>query len=97
MQGLLDRVEGLLEDGGSGGSREIEEEVLVKHAIEKARQELQAARSFFENVAEEDMVDHAIYSLQAAERKYDYLLKYARKMGYRQQFLWGQTIRKEEG
>ncbi len=98
MQGLMDKMDSLLVEGGSE-SVAVDEEVMVKMAIEKARRELLSARSFFDNVTDHDMVDHAVYSLQAAERKYAYLLKYAREKGYRQtlhQTLQGQLNNKEE-
>lgn len=97
MQGIMDRVDGMLTEDDMGDSMEVEEEDLVKQAVENARRELLAARSYFDNVSDPDMVDHAIYALQAAEKKYTYLLKYAREKGYRQQYLWGEMINKEEG
>jgi len=50
-------------------------------AVEEARVEWSAARRYFEIVSEPDLVDQAIYSLQAAERKYMYLLKLAKLQG----------------
>lgn len=50
-------------------------------AIEKARQEWLSARSYFDNVTDPDLIDHAIYCVEAAERKYMYLLKQAKKEG----------------
>jgi len=43
-----------------------------------ARREIEAARAQFEEVHDPDLVDHAIYRLQAAERHYVYLLREAR-------------------
>ncbi len=63
---------------------EVKEEEMLKKAINKAGKELLVTRSFFDNVTDPDMVDHAIYAMQAAERKYAYLLKFAREKGYRQ-------------
>lgn len=51
--------------------------------VEEARQEWQMAISRFNQVTEPDLVDHAIYVMQGAERKYTYLLKKARQEGYR--------------
>lgn len=50
-------------------------------AVEEARVEWSAARRYFEIVSEPDLIDQAIYSLQAAERKYMYLLKLAKLQG----------------
>ncbi len=99
MQGLVGKMDSLLTESHDTRSVEVDEEVMVKGAIEKARRELFAARSFFESVSDHDMVDHAVYSLQAAERKYAYLMKYARQKGYRQtldQTLRDQIYNKEE-
>ncbi|GEM_PF-346211 len=50
----------------------------VKHewcrAVEEARLEWEKARSYFENVSEPDLVDHAVHLLAAAEKKYNYIL-----------------------
>ena len=82
VQGLIDRVDTALSDDDK--NPQIDEEVLLKRAVEKAKSELLAARSFFDSVSDPDMIDHAIYKIQAAEKKYAYLLKFARERGYRQ-------------
>jgi len=46
--------------------------------VEQARQDWLAAKSYFESVSEPDLVDHAIYLVEAAETKYMYLLRKAR-------------------
>lgn len=43
--------------------------------VEEARVEWSAARRYFEIVSDPDLVDQAIFTLQAAEKKYTYLLK----------------------
>ena len=91
LQGLVDKVDSLLVEGGSKKQIELDEEVMLKRAVEKARRELIAVQSFFDSVSDPDMVDHAVYTMQAAERKYAYLIKFARKKGYRQ--TWEQTLR----
>jgi len=50
-------------------------------AVDRARREWLAARAYFETVAEPELVDHAIYLVDAAERKYVYLLRAAREAG----------------
>lgn len=45
--------------------------------INKAKEEWQDARNFFEEVTDPDLVDHAIYRMDSAEKKYMYLLKVA--------------------
>ncbi len=51
----------------------------ITELVEEARQEWQAARAYFETVSEPELVDHAIYLVEAAEKKYMYLLKKARE------------------
>jgi hypothetical protein len=60
---------------------EVEEELY--DTVERARREWLAARSFFDSVTDPDLIDHAIYAVDAAEKKYLYLLKKARNSGYR--------------
>ena len=43
--------------------------------INDAQREWQEAQNYFNNVSDPELVDHASYLLQAAERKYMYLLK----------------------
>jgi hypothetical protein len=49
--------------------------------IEQARQEWLSAQSYYNSVSDSDLVDHAVYTMQAAEKKYMYLLKKARREG----------------
>ncbi len=65
---------------------ENNEEEELFHTIEQARQDLTVAERFFNDVTDPDLVDHAIFALEAAEKKYSYLLKQARKMGYKVDF-----------
>jgi len=60
----------------------VNTELLPEHDVlaEKARQELQAAQSLFNHVVEKDLVDHAIFKLNAAERRYIFLLSETRRM-----------------
>jgi len=46
--------------------------------VEQARTDWLTARAYFESVSDPDLVDHAIYLIEAAEKKYMYLLKQAR-------------------
>lgn len=47
--------------------------------IEEARQEWQSAKKLFEEATDQDLIDHAIHGVKAAERRYMYLLKEARE------------------
>ncbi len=53
----------------------------ICHAVYAAHQEWLDAISFFENVVDVDLVDHAIHRIEAAKSKYIYLLKLARENG----------------
>jgi hypothetical protein len=53
----------------------IEEFFLSLH---KAQQEMYDAENFFDNVVDPELVDHAIYKMEAAKSKYVYLLKQAK-------------------
>ncbi len=43
--------------------------------IQEAKDELLTARHMFAQMEDPDMVDWAVYSMTAAEKRYDYLLK----------------------
>ncbi|HHW14011.1 MAG TPA: YaaL family protein [Firmicutes bacterium] len=49
--------------------------------VEQARQEWLHAKAFFDHVTDPDLIDMAIYSIEAAEKRYMYLLKVARLQG----------------
>ena len=49
--------------------------------VEQARLEWQHAKERFDQISDPDLIDHAIYDLGAAERRYIYLLKKAREEG----------------
>ncbi|MGM0502315.1 MAG: DUF2508 family protein [Bacillota bacterium] len=51
------------------------EEPQLDQKIEEAREEWIKAKKYFNIVSDPDLIDHAIYLLGAAERKYEYLLK----------------------
>jgi hypothetical protein len=49
--------------------------------VEQARREWLSAQHYYNSVSDTDLVDHAVYLMQAAEKKYTYLLKQARREG----------------
>jgi hypothetical protein len=49
--------------------------------MEVAKLEINAARSMFNNVNDDKLIEVAIYSENVARRRYDYLLSIARKKG----------------
>lgn len=50
-------------------------------AVEQAKADWQTAREYFELVTDPDLIDFAIYNLEAAQRRYTYLLKQVRAQG----------------
>ncbi len=55
----------------------------IRNAVNIAHQDWLDAQSFFENVIDSDLVDHAIHRIDAAKTKYVYLLKLAKENGIR--------------
>lgn len=64
----------------------LKDEVIVTKEIEKpmnniyinletARKEWEDAKNIFENVSDPDLIDYAIYNVEAAQKKYSYLIK----------------------
>ncbi|MGE5507872.1 MAG: YaaL family protein [Chitinophagales bacterium] len=51
--------------------------------VEAARQQWLTAKAYFDYVTDPDLIDMAIYSIEAAEKRYMYLLKVARARGIR--------------
>lgn len=60
-------------------SEDDEQKLLVDHdlasAVQNAKEDWLTARSYFDSITDPDLIDYAIYTLEAAERKYMYLLK----------------------
>lgn len=46
--------------------------------VRRAYADWQAAENYFDNVADPDLIDFAIYDMEAAKKKYVYMLKKAR-------------------
>lgn len=64
----------------SGDQRKTAETDLNK-AIHDAKENWISARSYFDSITDPELVDYAIYTLEAAERKYMYLLKQKKEEG----------------
>lgn len=54
------------------------EEKGYSYDVKRAYADWQAAENYFDNVADPDLVDFAIYDMEAAKKKYVYMLKKAR-------------------
>lgn len=84
MRQALSRLWNRLLPGGGPGAEvgEDRQDALEwVQEVERARRELLAARHYFENVTDRALVDHAIAVLDAAEKKYVYLLRRGRTSG----------------
>ena len=67
--------------GFSTKKNEVNYHEEICRAISEAHREWVDAQNFFENVIDTELVDHAIYKIEAAKTKYIYLLKLAKKNG----------------
>ncbi len=56
-----------------------EKELSIVSQVDRAHREWEQAKAFFNEADDPDLIDHAIYAIEAAERKYIYLLKLAQK------------------
>ncbi len=54
------------------------EEYALTYDIRRAYADWQAAENYFENVTDPDLIDFAIYDIEAAKKKYIYMLKRAK-------------------
>ncbi|HWR56265.1 MAG: YaaL family protein [Bacillota bacterium] len=50
-------------------------------SLEAAREEWLNSQAYFETVTDPDLVDHAIFMMEAAKKRYTYLLKKAKETG----------------
>lgn len=48
--------------------------------VEEAKKEWLAAKDYFENVSEPELIDYAIHSMEATEKRYNFLLKKLKQM-----------------
>jgi len=55
----------------------------LSEQLKQAKYEWLSAQNYYNNVSDADLVDYAAYHIQAAEKKYTYLLKRARHEGLR--------------
>lgn len=54
-------------------------ELSQERLLHSAQQELESAYNVFSRAEDPEMIEFAVYNLKAAEKRYDYLLKQARK------------------
>ncbi|MFA5523213.1 MAG: YaaL family protein [Tissierellales bacterium] len=62
-------------------TNEISEDEKFLDQLSQAHEEWQNAEIYFQSITEPDLIDYAIYKMEASRTKYIYLLKQAREMG----------------
>ncbi|SET04234.1 DUF2508 family protein [Anaerobranca gottschalkii] len=58
----------------------LEQSKSIMELVEEAKKEWLAAKEYFENVSDPDLIDYAIHSIEATEKRYNYLLKKVKQM-----------------
>ncbi|MHB1393749.1 MAG: YaaL family protein [Clostridia bacterium] len=76
----LSDVIGYVLNSLQGISEKDENQELI-NIIFRARQEMLDAQSYFDSVTDTELIDHAIYKMEAAKSQYVYLLKLAKDKG----------------
>lgn len=74
----LQKIQSYLKNGENNDPKPLPSLATV---VEEARQEWLNAQYYYNTVSDQDLIDHAVYLMQAAEKKYIYLLKQARTAG----------------
>lgn len=64
-----------------GQERTQPHQMTMPELIEQARREWQDAQEYYNIVSDIDLIDHAAFRIQAAEKRYMYLMKKAREEG----------------
>lgn len=89
LMGLRDAIAGYVSAiGGYLLGRDIDavvpsERSRLADAVEDARQQWVAAKAFFDDVTDPQLIDYAVFSIGAAEKRYMFLLEEARRQGVR--------------
>ncbi|HFL3828649.1 TPA: DUF2508 family protein [Clostridioides difficile] len=60
-------------------NEKTEEEKIIE-SLKEAHKEWENKEKYFQSVTEPDLIDHAIYELEASKIKYIYLLKKAKEI-----------------
>lgn len=76
----LNDIVSYIMDSLQGRKAKDENEDFIK-TIYKAKQEMLDTQNYFDSVTEPELIDHAIYRMEAARSQYVYLLKLAKEKG----------------
>jgi hypothetical protein len=74
--------------------KELEKENIIKE-IKKAQTDVAVAEKFFQFVSDPELVDVAIYNLEAKKSRYRYLIKIAKEKGIKTVSLGKRILRAE--
>lgn len=66
-------------NGRQSKSAQHSEDTKIHNEVRSAWREYEAAHAYFNIVTEPDLVDHAVYRLEAARKRYVYFLKKAKE------------------
>ncbi len=62
--------------GNFGGEEDtVIKDLSMEQLVDQAKQDWWAAKNIFDEATDKDLVDYAIYEMEAAERKFMHLLK----------------------
>ncbi len=81
MNQIADRLLSDPHDGVEAGRNEVDEKEKLRQALGEAREEWRMAQDFFDSASSPELVDCAVYQVTAAEKKYTYLLREAKRRG----------------
>lgn len=84
-QNLMDKIVSVT-GYRSSQNHNTENEILLS-SIKQAQEEWYMAQQYFQNVTDPDLVDYAIYQIEATKLRYFYLLKQARENGLKSEEL----------
>ncbi|QHT58884.1 YaaL family protein [Paenibacillus lycopersici] len=68
---------------------ERQEQLALIDEINTAKREWENAQRFFEYAADSDQIDYAIYAISSAEKRYEMLIRKAKRMPVRWTFQKG--------
>ncbi len=83
LSNLVSALENLYNRFSQTKNREMGENEELAQCITEAYEEWQSAENLFHSVSDPDLIDHAIYKLEASKARYVYLLKQAKAEGIR--------------
>lgn len=84
--GLVSVVESIYSRANISNDTAIDENRQFVQYVNQAYEEWQDAEKLFHSVNDPDLIDHAIYKIEATKARYIYLLKQAKANGIRTNF-----------